>query len=137
MKIHFDSQYFSPRALKALNRFGDIMIPANGDFPSFSQYGGLEHIDKMVAYAPIDDINDLNMALGILQLMPTFVLKRLVGMMASSPDNDGPLGSPLRLLNLAIRGLVFACYYSERPGTDYAGKDPVEIIGFSVNRVVD
>ena len=43
------SSYFSKGALKALNRFGDILVPANGDFPSFSEYGGLEHIDKMVA----------------------------------------------------------------------------------------
>ena len=52
-------------------------------------------------------------------------------------DNNGPLGMPLRLLNLAIRGLVFACYYAERPGSNFHGKDPVEIIDFSINRVVD
>ena len=137
MKIHFESAYFSPRALKALNRLGDIMIPANGDFPSFSQYGGLEHIDKMVSYAPIDDIADLNMALGLLQFMPTFALRQLVKRMSDAEDNDGPLGMPLRLLNLAIRGLVFACYYAERPGSNFQGKDPVDIIGFQVHRVVD
>ncbi len=137
MKNHFESAYFSPRALKALNRLGDIMIPANGDFPSFSQYGGLEHIDKMVSYAPMDDIGDLNMALGLLQFMPTFALRQLVQRMSDAQDNDTLLGMPLRLLNLAIRGLVFACYYAERPGNNFHGKDPVEIIGFQINRVID
>ena len=108
MKIDFTSAYFSPRALKALNRLGDILIPANGDFPSFSEYGGLEHIDRMVSYAPVDDIGDLNMALGYLQFMPTFALRQLVKRMTNAADNDGLLGMPLRLLNLAIRGLVFA-----------------------------
>ncbi len=131
------SAYFSRRALKALNRLGDIIIPANGDFPSFSEYGGLEHIDKMVCYAPVDDIGDLNKALGLLQFMPTFVLKSLVKRMSNSADNNGPLGMPLRLLNLAIRGLVFACYYAERPGSEFNGKDPVAIIDFSINRVMD
>ena len=137
MKIDFTSAYFSPRALKALNRLGDILIPANGDFPSFSEYGGLEHIDRMVSYAPVDDIGDLNMALGYLQLMPTFALRHLVKRMTNAADNDGLLGMPLRLLNLAIRGLVFACYYSERPGSNFNGKDPVDVIDFKINRVVD
>jgi hypothetical protein len=137
MKINFKSAYFSPRALKALSRLGDILIPGDDELPSFSQYGGLEHIDKMVAYAPIDDINDLNSVLGILQTMPTFALRYLVKLMTNSPDNNTPLGMPLRLLNLAIRGLVFACYYAERPGTDFHGKDPVEVIDYSINRIVD
>ncbi len=135
MNDPFASAYFSPRALKALNRLGDILIPANGEFPSFSQYGGLQHIDKMVSHVPIDDIGDLNKVLGMLQLMPTFVLRQLVKRMTNSADNNGPLGMPLRLLNLAVRGLVFACYYSQRPGSDYRGKDPVAIIDFKVNRV--
>jgi hypothetical protein len=137
MKTNLTSAYFSPRALKALNRFGNILIPANGEFPSFSEYGGLEHIDKMVSYAPVDDIGDLNTVLGLLQFMPTFALRQLVQRMTDSPDNDGRLGMPLRLLNLAIRGLVFACYYGERPGSEFQGKDPVEIIDFKINRVVD
>ncbi len=137
MKTNITSAYFSPRALKALNRLGDIMIPANGEFPSFSQYGGLEHIDKMVSYAPSDDIGDLNTVLGLLQFMPTFALRQLVKRMSDAEDNNGPLGMPLRLLNLAIRGLVFACYYAERPGSNFNGKDPVEIIDFKINRVVD
>ena len=137
MKIDFTSAYFSPRALKALNRLGDILVPGDDELPSFSEYGGLQHIDKMVSYAPIDDINDLNMALGLLQLMPTFVLKYLVKLMTNSPDNNTPLGMPLRLLNLAIRGLVFACYYAERPGPDFRGTDPVDVINFAINRVVD
>ena len=65
MKIDFTSAYFSPRALKALNRLGDILVPGDDELPSFSEYGGLQHIDKMVSYAPIDDINDLNMAMLI------------------------------------------------------------------------
>ncbi|MCP4122943.1 MAG: hypothetical protein GY751_14425 [Bacteroidetes bacterium] len=131
------SAYFSKRALKALNRFGDILIPANGEFPSFSQYGGLEHIDQMVYYAPMDDIGDLNMALGIFNFLPTFILRFLIHLMATSQNMGGPVAPLLRQLNLAIRGLIFACYYSERPGSSYNGKDPVEVINFEINRVTD
>jgi len=131
------SSYFSNRALKALNRFGDILIPANGDFPSFSQYGGLEYVDQMVSYAPMDDIGDLNMVLGIFNFLPTFILRFLIRLMSGAQNMGGPIAPLLRQLNLAIRGLIFACYYSERPGSGYKGKDPVEVINFEINRVTD
>lgn len=131
------SSYLSPRALKTLNRLGDILIPRNGDFPSFSEYGGLEHVDKMVAYAPQDDIADLNMVLTLLASAPGFVLNILVRAMSNAQDSNGPLAGLLRQLNLAIRGIVFACYYAERPGEGFSGKDPVDVIGFSINRVRD
>lgn len=131
------SAYLSPKALKTLNRLGDILIPRNGDFPSFSEYGGLEHVDKMVAYAPQDDIADLNMVLTLLAFAPGFVLKVLVRAMTNAQESNGPLAGLLRQLNLAIRGIVFACYYAERPGGQFSGKDPVDVIGFSINRVRD
>ena len=132
-----NSAYFSKSALKALNRLGDILIPANGEFPSFSKYGGLEHIDAMVSYAPMDDIGDLNTVLGIFNLLPTFILRIFIRLMTRSQNMNGPIAPLLRQLNLAIRGLVFACYYAERPGSDFKGKDPIEVIEFSINRVVD
>lgn len=132
-----ESAYLSKPALKALNRFGDIIIPANGEFPSFSEYGGLEHIDKMVSYAPVEDINDLNTVLGIFNLLPTFMLRFIVRLMAGAQHRSGPLATIFRQLNFAIRGLVFACYYAERPGNSFKGKDPAEIIDYHINRVED
>ena len=84
------SSYFSKSALKALNRFGDIIVPHNGEFPSFSEYGGLEHIYKMVSYAPIEDISDLNTVLGIFNLLPTFILRFLVRFMTKAQHRNGP-----------------------------------------------
>ena len=131
------SSCFSKRALKTLNRIGDIYIPRNGEFPSFSEYGGIEHIDKLAGYAPVDDIGDLNMLLGVLGFMPGFVLRFIVHLCAKSPDSNSPISPLLRQLNLAFRGLIFGCYYAERPGSNYNGKDPVELINFSINRVTD
>lgn len=131
------SAYLSSPALKTLNRLGDIMIPRNGDFPSFSEYGGLEHIDKMVAYAPKDDIKSLNLLLTILAFMPTFVLKWIVNKTTSSINSNGLLDPIFRQLYYAFRGLIYGCYYSERPGKNYKGKHPTDVIEFKLNRVVD
>ncbi len=131
------SAYLSNRALRSLNRFGDIIIPRNGQFPSFSEYGGLEHIDKLIGYAPQDDIADLNTLMTILSFMPTLVFRIIIKMCTNAAEKNGPLSSLLRQLNLAIRGLIFSCYYSERPGRNYNGVHPTELINSSINRVID
>ncbi|MDX2001151.1 MAG: hypothetical protein SFW35_01880 [Chitinophagales bacterium] len=131
------SKYLSKSALKALNRIGDLMIPANGEFPSFSSLGGLEHIDEFVGYAPADDIKDLSMVLSILSWMPTFVLRWLIRKMETAPTNEGPLGPIFRQLDVGLKGIIYSCYYGGRPGNNYKGKDPLEIIGFELVRVID
>lgn len=130
------SQYFSNRALKGLNRIGDILVPRNGEFPSFSEFCGANHIDDIVAYAPASDIKDLGLLLAILSFMPTFVLRWIAGKMETSQQNDGPLGFIFRQLDFGLRGLVFSCYYSTKP-TTYQGKAPLDLIGFEVTRVED
>lgn len=131
------SKYLSKSALKALNRIGDIMIPANGELPSFSEHGGLEHIDELVSYAPADDIKDLNLLLSILSFMPTFVLVWLIGKLETAHANNGPLGSLFRMLDFGLRGLVLSCYYTENAGTSYKGSKPLDVIGYSVTRLED
>ena len=129
------STYLSNSAIKGLTRIGDILVPGNDEFPSFSAFMCMDHIDGLVSYAPADDIKDLGMVLGILSIMPTGVLKWLVNMMADSHNNTGPLGTLLRQLNMGIRGIVFSLYYSDKPGVNYQGKNPDEMIGFTLNKV--
>lgn len=131
------SRYFSKRAIKGLNKVGDILIPANGEFPSFSEYAGIEHVDAMASYAPEEDIESLSVVMAIFSFLPTFVLRMIVALLATAQKRKGPLAPLLRQLNLGLRGLIFACYYAERPGTDYKGKDPVDVINFSIHRAED
>ena len=130
-----ESKYFSKNAIKGLTRIGDILIPGDETFPSFAAYGCMEHIDDVLAYAPAEDIKDLNMVLGILSLFPHAMLVWLVRKMASSHQSDGPMSSLLRQLNMGIRGVVFSLYYSEKPGHTYSGENPSEMIGFKLNKV--
>jgi hypothetical protein len=129
------SKILSKSAVKGLSRIGDILIPGEGEFPSFSGYMCMEHVDDLVHYAPNDDIKDLGMVLGILSLMPKSFLNWLVKIMAKSHLNHGPAGTLLRQLNLGIRGIVFSLYYSEKPGANYKGKHPNQLIGFTLNKV--
>jgi hypothetical protein len=129
------STLLNKSSLKGLTRIGDILIPGNDEFPSFSAYMCMDHIDDLLRYAPKDDIKDLGMVLGILSIMPTSILKWLVKKMANAHRNEGSSGTLLRQLNLGIRGIVFSLYYSEKPGLNYKAKNPTEMIGFKLNKV--
>ena len=131
------STYFSNSAIKGLTRIGNILIPGSGAFPSFSEFKCIDHIDEVLAFAPKDDIKDLGMVLGILSVFPNIILTWLVKLMANAHRNHGPVGSMLRLLNMGIRGIVFSLYYSDKPGNAYTGKNPDEMIGFTLNKVAD
>ncbi len=125
----------SPRAKKALIRIGDMMIPKNGEFPSFSETGAIGHIDELTAYAPESDIKDLSMVLSILSIKPDFVLRWIVRKMDNSQNSNGVLAPVFRQLNFGLRGLLFSCYYSEKMGASFKGKKPLDVIGFEINRV--
>jgi hypothetical protein len=131
-----DSRYLNKRAIKGLNRIGDILIPGQGDFPSFSAYQCVEHIDDLVEFAPSADIKDLGLVLSMLSFLPAITLKWLVNKMASAHKDDSILGSLFRQLNMGIRGIVFSLYYSAKPGTKYHGMNPTEMVGFKVNKVI-
>lgn len=127
----------SPGAKKTLLRIGDILLPKNGEFPSFSETGSIGHIDELTAYAPEGDIKDLSMALSILSIMPDFVLRWLAGKMESSQNSNGILSPIFRQLAFGLRGLIFSCYYSEKMGVSFKGKKPLDVIGFEIMRVED
>ncbi|PCJ87837.1 MAG: hypothetical protein COA57_03975 [Flavobacteriales bacterium] len=122
-------------AKKALNRIGDIICPKNGDFPSYSEYGAIEHVDDMLETAPESDINDLNMLLAILSFMPNAILKWLVKSVSKSHWKNGGVTTLFRQLDFGLKGIIFGTYYSGKKTAVYNGKIPTEVIGFSINRI--
>lgn len=131
------SKILSKPALNAISRIGDIIIPHSEDFPSFSEAGGLEHIDDIMNYTPADDAKDLNLVLSILSFLPTFMLKALVKSMLNSNTKTGPVSVILRQLDMGLRGIVFSCYYSGKTGSNFKGKNPLDIIEYKITRLDD
>jgi len=129
------SKIFSKSALKALNKIGDIMAPENGELPSYSVCGCIEHVDDVAGYAPENDIKDLGMLLSILSFMPDFVLQWFVKAMNDSHQKNGGLSDLFRMLDFGIKGIILGTYYSGKTGKNYNGKSPLELIGFSINRI--
>ena len=129
------SKYLNQNALKGLTRIGDLLIPGDEEFPSFSAYMCMDHIDDLIAYAPQHDVKDLNMILAIFSFLPTGILRWLVKLMAKGHKLHGATGTLLRQLNIGIRGIVFSLYYSEKPGISYKAKNPTDMIGFTLNKI--
>ena len=131
------SNYFKPSALKGLKRIGDIFIPRGDDLPSFSEYGGIEHVDDIVAYTPEEDLASLNMVFSIFSILPEVMLRWAADQMVAASYRDGFLDALLRQLYIGLKGILFSCYYSGKSGSNYSGKNPMDVIGYSVNRVID
>ena len=129
------SNYFSKRGLIGMARIGDILIPGDEQFPSFSTYGGLEHVDDLVAFAPEEDIATLNMVMAVLSFCPTGLLQWVVKQMSAARPGDTGMMAPLyRQLNIGVRGIIFSLYYGEKRGSEYKGADPMAVIGYELKR---
>ncbi len=129
------SNYFWNSTLRGLNRIGDVFIPHSDDLPSFSEFGGIEAIDTVIAYLPKEDVELLNIALTVFSIMPTGFLRWLVRTMEESLDKTGEIPSVLRQLNLGLRGIIFSCYYSGVGATSAKSSNPLDVIGYQLNRV--
>jgi hypothetical protein len=129
------SEILNDKALKALNTIGDIMIPAGEGFPSFSALGCIEHVDDVIRHAPEEDIQELATLLGLLAVCPKFIVRVLINSTEKARDKEGGLAPLLRLLNAALRGIIFTLYYSGKHGADYTGQTPPDIIGFELKCV--
>ncbi|MCH2021870.1 MAG: hypothetical protein MK207_05265 [Saprospiraceae bacterium] len=123
------SKYFSNRALKSLNIFGNLLMPETEHLPSFTQTGCLVHIDSLAEHAPEDDISALNIALVLLSFMPLFFFKWLIKKMKRAQETNGMMSTIYRQLNFGITGLLYSLYYSGKSGENYKGKPIPELIG--------
>ncbi|MEN9447534.1 MAG: hypothetical protein RJA25_824 [Bacteroidota bacterium] len=130
---------FSTRATKGLLKVGEIYCPKNGDFPSFKEAAGTAYLNRMVEYVPEDDFSALSLVLALFSFLPMFIIKWVINLCTSAQSNpsENLLYNNLRQLNLGLRGLCYAIYYSELTNPNFKGKKPLDVIDYHVNRVVD
>ncbi|MCC6488784.1 MAG: hypothetical protein IT364_14895 [Candidatus Hydrogenedentes bacterium] len=129
------SQILGPRAVRALERLGDIIVPRVGSLPAFSELGCVEHVDSVLAYAPREDVASLKNLLDILYFVPDSLLKLLICAMAKPEKWPAFVATNLRLLDMGVRGVVLSLYYSGRTGATYEGPTPHELMGYEIRRI--
>jgi len=105
-------RYLTSTQLAGLRKVGDVMIPGDGTFPSFSASGCAEQADRMLAYMTESDRAGVRTLLGLFRFLPGFVLRAIVWATEHHHGAPGPLGAVLRLMNIGIKGAVMTLYYS-------------------------
>lgn len=130
---------FSTRATKGLLKAGEVYCPKNGDFPSFREVAGTAYLNKMVENVPEDDFSALSLVLAIFSFLPDFIVRWIVNFCTKAQSNltENLIYNNLRQLNLGLRGLCFAIYYSELTNPNFTGKKPLDVIDYHVNRITD
>ncbi len=126
------SRYLSARQQRGLDRLGDAVLPGDEEFPSFSRLGCGEHVDKLLAEMPQRDRGDVLTLLTVTGLLPGPLVRLLVALFENSDRVPTVLGSTLRFAKMGVRGLVLTLYYSGLKGAHYAGRTPLEILGYEV-----
>lgn len=126
------SEYFTLTQLEAIVRLGDIIVPANGPFPSFSETGCIEHIDTVMAPAHEEDLKALGMLLIVLRYTPKLFIRWLLDLMGKAESMPSWLAPPFRLLNVSLKGIVFSLYYSNLTRDSYVGPRPFNAIDYEL-----
>jgi len=128
------SKFLNKSQIRALEKVGDIIVPESETFPCFSKVGCIEHIDNILEYTPETELNDLKLLLTVLDKMPIKAVESILNLTYKADLFPKILASNLRLVSIALRGIIFTLYYSGRVGSNYQGVKPLEIIGFEINR---
>lgn len=131
------SAYFGWRALRTLERIGDLMLPGDGGLPSFSATGCLGYVDDLLAYMTPGDRASLRLLLQVLSVFPDGGLRAFLRLLGLSARLPAALGAPLRLIELGLKGLIMNLYYSNKTGPEYTGVRPFDVLGFDLTRIRD
>ncbi len=106
------SKYFGHLQNRGLNKLGDVIIPGEGIFPSFSSTGFSSHVDRMLDYMYDDDREGLTLLMTVFAFMPSFVIRWIVLLSEKNAAFPDVIGAPLRMIQLGLKGLILTLYYS-------------------------
>jgi len=123
------SQFLGPRELAALERIGDLMLPGDSQFPSFSQTGCIAFVDDLLHYMDPKDRDDLKTLLRALSILPSPLLRMVLGLCRTRWTPT------LRMIELGLKGLTMSLYYSNKTAPHYSGRKPFDVLGFSRQRL--
>jgi hypothetical protein len=107
------SRYLPPRALRGIDRLGDVLLPGDGALPRFSSTGCVTQVDRIAAYVPPADLRDLSMALRVLGWLPALLVRLAWALLDRSGRMPTALGALLRFARFGLKGLVNSLYFDD------------------------
>lgn len=104
---------FTKSHLKGVEKLGKVVIPNDSDFPAFSDINAEKYLNRMVDYMYEDDRSAILVILKLFAIMPLFKIKWTMSLIESGAKWKGMIGAPFRMLQIALKGLIFTVYYSD------------------------
>lgn len=127
------SEYLSHRAMRGLNKVGDIVAPGFENMPQFSDTGCILYIDEIMRVTKKADVDSLNILLTIIAIMPCFFAKALLWLGGQNEKTPDFIGSQLRLLDIGLRGVIISLYYSGLSTPEFKGTGVHQAMGYDVH----
>lgn len=127
------SKHFNGIQLRTFERLGDLYLPAYEGLPSFTESGCLEHVDVVLDEVHPDDRMALGLLLYVLRLAPNLVLEKFIAAMNHHDRYPAIFAGILRLLNMALKGVVMSLYYSGMTGGSYKGQNPHQVLEYALH----
>lgn len=107
------STLLTPAQRNGLRKLGDIVIPGDLEFPSFSQAGCADAIDRMIPYMNLSDRDGVETLLSLFNYLPTFLIRGIFALSEAHRLFPEPIAGLLRLANIGMKGVVMTLYYSD------------------------
>jgi hypothetical protein len=107
------SKHLSAAQLHGLRKVGDILIPGDGRFPSFSASAAIEHVDRMADHMSPSDRDGVKFLCTVFRILPSALVRAIMALTEQQRYLPSFLGTPCRLVNIGIKGVVMSLYYSD------------------------
>ena len=107
------SRHLSPGQLRGLLKVGDLLIPGDGELPSFSESQAASHVDRMLDYMYEGDRSGVKFLLGLCRLLPRPLIRGLLRLTERPPRAPRFLAAALRTIGIGIKGPVMTLYYAD------------------------
>jgi aldehyde dehydrogenase (NAD+) len=102
--------------LAGLLKVGDLIVPGDGDLPSFSASGCAQHADRMLAHMNASDRDGLTLLLAVFRFLPGIMLRAILQLTDRHAAFPGPIAAGLRMIGVGVKGVVMGLYYSGLDG---------------------
>lgn len=107
------SKQLNATQMRGLIKACDVIIPGDGQLPSFSRSGCLDHADRMLDYMTDFDLNGIRALLTVFAFLPKPMIAAILLLTEQHRHLPGPIAAACRMVNIGIKGIAVTLYYSD------------------------
>ena len=102
--------------IRGFFKLASVMLPEKSEFPEFKSLDPEQYINGMIDYMYSDDRSGILGVLTFFSVLPKFMISLIVRLIISGSNIKGGFGALFRMLQIALKGLIFTIYYSDYTG---------------------